>query len=167
MVSAGQGGGRRWAGAHLGRQRSHVLTSAPNLSFCLFGLLYFQLKEKNDSRGYFALCEDDDDGGMAPAQEEHEAGFKIDGEECLFLSKISIKHSTVFYSHEGRNHAAPWIWSANTVHNRKDCVSICSTDRREKFFGCGGEGIQSHMINTILGLKKDTIFAILFSVMRD
>ncbi len=32
MVSAGQGGGRRWAGAHLGRQRSHVLTSAPNLS---------------------------------------------------------------------------------------------------------------------------------------
>ena len=35
MVSAGQGGGRRWAGAHLGRQRSHVLTSAPNLSFCL------------------------------------------------------------------------------------------------------------------------------------
>ena len=40
-MSAGQGGGRRWAGAHLGRQRSHVLTSAPNLSFCLFGLLYY------------------------------------------------------------------------------------------------------------------------------
>ncbi len=30
-------------------------------------------------------CEDDGDGGLAPAKEEDEAGCKIDREACLIL----------------------------------------------------------------------------------
>ena len=37
-------------------------------------------------REYFMSCKTDDDGRLAPAQEENEAGRKIDRKKCLILA---------------------------------------------------------------------------------